>query len=217
MAVVDVAEQVAAGITRKITVSDLAPSGGVDGDFWLPGLPSAPGVYQRQSGAWMLLFAAGGDQISVQATAPTSPFADDLWVDTSGVTPTLNLFRGGAWVRVSRPGLARIVTRSIGFTDALWKTTGSAVPSGAQWLVLVSYLHDARGTFYQSVPLWRSLAEGATGSGVDQGARIAVYSTLFNFIPVELALGRNAANQVLVAWGRGRSGLAAADIEVWAE
>ena len=115
------------------------------------------------------------------------------------------------------PVLARIVTASVGFTDAHWKTTGSSIASGAQWIVLVSHLPEARGTFFQSVPLWRALGQGSDGAGVDHGARIAVYSTLFNFVPVDLSLGRNAANQVLVAWGRGRSGLAPANIEVWTE
>ena len=217
MAVVDVQEQVNAGITRKVTVSTLAPSGGVDGDFWLPGPPDATGFYQRQSGAWSLLFAAGGDQISVQAVAPASPSADDLWVDTSGATPTLNLFRGGAWVRITRAALSRITTAALTFDDALWKTTGSSAAGGAQWLVLVSHLPEARGTFFQSIPLWRALGVAVDGDPVAEAQRIAVYSTLYNFVPVELSLGRNSANQVLVAWGRGRSGLAAADIEVWIE
>lgn len=36
--------------------------------------------------------------IPYQSSAPTSPTTSDLWVDSSGVTPTLKVYDGASWV-----------------------------------------------------------------------------------------------------------------------
>ena len=104
---------------------------------------------------------------------------------------------------------------SLTFGDATWKATGRTVPSSATWVRVVSYLPESVGTWTQSAALWRGLADAAGGDSVVDAARIPLFSTLYNFVPVEFALGRTSADEAMLAWGRGRSGLASANVEIW--
>ena len=50
----------AAGQTQLVTYSTSLPTGGVDGDYWWPGPSTAPGVYRKVSGTWVLILSAIG-------------------------------------------------------------------------------------------------------------------------------------------------------------
>ena len=115
---------------------------------------------------------------------------------------------GSSFTRIS-------TAASLTFGDATWKATGRTVPSSATWVRVVSYLPDSVGTWTQSAALWRGLADAAGGDSVVDAARIPLFSTLHNFVPVEFALGRTSADEAMLAWGRGRSGLASANVEIW--
>ena len=115
---------------------------------------------------------------------------------------------GSSFTRIS-------TAASLTFGDATWKATGRTVPSSATWVRVVSYLPDSVGTWTQSAALWRGLADAAGGDAVVDAARIPLFSTLYNFVPVEFALGRTSADEAMLAWGRGRSGLASANVEIW--
>ena len=55
----DIAGAVSDGLTRKVTYSQNAPAGGVDGDWWLPGPVTSPGMYRRVSGSWVRIGVLG--------------------------------------------------------------------------------------------------------------------------------------------------------------
>ena len=57
----DIDAAVAGGLTAALTISTGVPTGGADGDFWLPGPPGAAGIYQRASGSWSVVAPFGED------------------------------------------------------------------------------------------------------------------------------------------------------------
>ena len=93
MAVIDVAEQIAGGVTREVTYSTMAPSAGVDGDWWLPGPAAAPGMYHRIGGVWtrVLLGVVTGQSGTVIGSDAIA-FSDATWVLTS-ILPAANVDR----------------------------------------------------------------------------------------------------------------------------
>ena len=94
MALIDVAEQIAGGVTREVTIRQTGlPSGGVDGDAIITGHAAAPGVYFRTSGVWVLIMRGvvtgqSGTVIGSDAIA----FSDSTWVLTS-ILPAANVDR----------------------------------------------------------------------------------------------------------------------------
>ena len=104
---------------------------------------------------------------------------------------------------------------SLTFNNDTWKSTGRIVPSSATWVRVVAYLPEAVGTWTQSAALWRSLADASGGDAVVDADRIPLFSTLYNLARVEFSLGKDSSDRALLAWGRGRTGLAAANVEIW--
>ena len=123
---VDIQQAITDGLTRAVTYSIVDPSGGVDGDWWLPGPPTAPGIYRRIAGAWQRV-AVIRSTVELARALETLSGADRL--DASAVK---NLPTGGGAniVRVGQP-----VT--VDFDDRAWLALGRNIPSSAEWVVVV--------------------------------------------------------------------------------
>ena len=197
----DVQQAIADGLTRRFGFTDAAPTGGVDGDWAAPGPSGARGVYRRQSGVWA---REVGQHTGLEIVNLLEARVGLARLDASAIK-NLPSSSGIAFVR---QGLL-----SIQFDDRLWKSTGINVPADASLIQVVSRLPRIRGTWISNAELWRSLQSSTEGEATDSSNRIILET--YGFIGSLYIGRRGAGDSVLLSYGGGFVGLAAANVEVW--
>ena len=197
----DVQQAIADGLTRQFSFTDAAPTGGVDGDWAAPGPSNSRGVYRRRAGVWEREVGQHtGDEIVTLLEA-------QVGAERVDATAVKNL-PSSSGIAFVRQGLL-----SIQFDDRLWKSTGINIPADASLIQVVSRLPRIRGTWINNADLWRSLQPSTEGEATDSSNRIILET--YGFIG-SLFLGRRGAgDSVLLSYGGGFVGLAAANVEVY--
>lgn len=82
----------------------------------------APSGYAQRLGKYAsIATGATNNALTETSTAPSSPVLGQLWKDTSGTTPVLKMWNGGAWARLANDSVAGITA-----TGSTGIVTGSA-------------------------------------------------------------------------------------------
>ena len=113
---------------------------------------------------------------------------------------------------LSRVGAAASVT----FAARTFVATGRTVPGSATWLLVACSIPEIRGAYaMQLASLWRGLSESTAGAAVTDANGIPVHTVQRGTFGLQVRLGRTAANEVLIAYAGGRTGLAAGTVEIY--
>lgn len=189
----DVQAAIAAGLTRAVTYSIAAPTGGIDGDWWIPGPSTAPGVYFRDGGSWTRIFMG---RTPAELVAGLMSLSGTARLDFSAIK------NGPPAGVVSLPAIA--AGASMAVTDATWKATGHTIPATATWMAIVLNGGDyVRGTYFLHAPLWRALDPVAAADPVGIGpqpSKLRLAHYLFFSTAYQLSAGRTTANEVMIQY-----------------
>ena len=197
----DVQAAIAAGLTRRVSYTTVQPSGGVNGDWAIPGPATAPGIYRRVSGVWIpLVRELLGAEIVVRLMALSG--SDRL--DASAIR-NLPSSSGISFVSLGAVNVT--------FADRTWQVHGAVIPSSANLIQVVSHLPRIRGSWIRNAALWRTDVTLATaGSAATEANRMILqnYGLIGN-----LSIGRRTGDSILIQYDGGFTGLSAGSIEVF--
>ena len=197
----DVQDAISAGLTRRMSYTTIQPSGGVDGDWAIPGPVTAPGIYRRVSGVWVPLVR---ELLGTEIVARLMALAGTDRLDASAIR---NL-PSSAGIQFVSLGAVNVT-----FANRTWQIHGGVIPAAATLIQVVSTLPRIRGSWIRQAELWRNnVSLASSGDAATEANRLILqnYGAIGN-----LSIGRRSGNSVLVQYDGGYAGLATASIEVF--